>query len=323
MKRPETFDFVIVGGGLARGILTRRLSEDFAASVLLLEAGPTDAHWTIRVPGALRYNYLGGPRNWALETESEPWMDDRCLTQPRGKIVGGSSSVNGMVYVRSHARYGPLGRATRNRVVLRRGSPLLQETRALSIRPRRVPRWRRTNRGAAAAGDSPHRAGVSRCRRAGRLRAERGLQRRGAGRVHPVRRQHQGGAAVGHAGGVHSTGRPPFECNRSDARSRDPGVAESSPCGRSRIHPCRTDVMGACGARGHTVRWRLRVAVSAEPTQAGMSRHEAEWSASDSRERIRALFRERPAGLMWSFTATPSNLGDARRCYLLVGSPQH
>ena len=103
-----------------------------------------------------------------------------------------------MVYVRGHARaLWPLGRARGNWVVLRRGSPLLQETRALSIRPRRVPRWRRTNRGAAAAGDSPHRAGVSRCRRAGRLRAERGLQRRGAGRVSRLRWVVQSSSANG------------------------------------------------------------------------------------------------------------------------------
>ena len=103
-KCPETYDFVIVGGGSAGGFLTLHLSEDPDIQVLLLEAGPTDAHWTIHVPGALRYNYMGGPRNWAFETEPEPWMNARRLAQPRGRVIGGSSSLNGMVYVRGHAR---------------------------------------------------------------------------------------------------------------------------------------------------------------------------------------------------------------------------
>ena len=103
MKRPETYDFVIVGSGSAGGILTLRLSEDPDVKVLLLEAGPAASHWSIHVPGALRYNYMGGPRNWAFETEAEPWMNGRRLSQPRGKVIGGSSSLNGMVYVRGHA----------------------------------------------------------------------------------------------------------------------------------------------------------------------------------------------------------------------------
>ena len=103
MKRPETYDFVIVGSGSAGGILTLRLSEDSDVKVLLLEAGPAASHWSIHIPGALRYNYMGGPRNWAFETEAEPWMNGRRLSQPRGKVVGGSSSLNGMVYVGGHA----------------------------------------------------------------------------------------------------------------------------------------------------------------------------------------------------------------------------
>ena len=69
----------------------------------LLEAGSDRHHWSIRMPAASRNNYLGGPRNWCFETEPEPGLNHRRLFQPRGKVIGGSSSLNGMVYVRGHA----------------------------------------------------------------------------------------------------------------------------------------------------------------------------------------------------------------------------
>jgi len=99
----QSFDYVIVGGGSAGGLLLYRLSQNLGCRVLLLEAGPTDRHWTIRMPAAARHNFTGGPRNWAFSTEPEPHMDDRCIYQPRGKTLGGSSSINGMVFVRGHA----------------------------------------------------------------------------------------------------------------------------------------------------------------------------------------------------------------------------
>lgn len=102
MKRSaERYDFIIVGGGFAGGFLTLRLSEYRPLKVLLLEAGPTDAHWSIRIPAAARSNYIGGPCNWAFQTEPEPHMNGRTLYQPRGKVLGGSSSLNGMVFVRN------------------------------------------------------------------------------------------------------------------------------------------------------------------------------------------------------------------------------
>ena len=96
------YDYIIVGSGSAGGFLTLRLSEDPSVKVLLLEAGPTDAHWTTRIPAAARYTFTGGPRNWCFETEPEPYMNNRRLSQPRGRTIGGSSSLNGMVFVRGH-----------------------------------------------------------------------------------------------------------------------------------------------------------------------------------------------------------------------------
>ena len=96
------YDYIIIGSGSAGGIIAARLSEDPAISVLLLEAGEREWHWTIRMPAATRQNFLGGPRNWCFSTEPEPFMDGRRIFQPRGKVIGGSSSLNGMVYVHGH-----------------------------------------------------------------------------------------------------------------------------------------------------------------------------------------------------------------------------
>ena len=98
----QEFDYIIVGSGSAGGFLALRLSENPANRVLVLEAGSTDAHWTTRIPAGSRYTYSGGSRNWCFETEPEPHMNNRVLFQPRGKVLGGTSSLNGMVYVRGH-----------------------------------------------------------------------------------------------------------------------------------------------------------------------------------------------------------------------------
>ena len=96
------YDYLVIGSGSSGGMVAARLSEDPSISVLLLEAGGREGHWTIRMPAATRNNFLGGPRNWCFSTEPEPWMDNRRIFQPRGKVIGGSSSLNGMVFVRGH-----------------------------------------------------------------------------------------------------------------------------------------------------------------------------------------------------------------------------
>jgi choline dehydrogenase len=103
MARNGTYDYIIVGAGSAGCVLASRLSEDAGVSVLVLEAGPPDRSITIRMPAALSYPLLSDRFNWYYHTEPEPHMDGRRMYCPRGRVLGGSSSINGMVYVRGHA----------------------------------------------------------------------------------------------------------------------------------------------------------------------------------------------------------------------------
>ena len=103
---PTVFDYVIVGAGSAGCVLASRLTEDPDVRVLLLEAGPVDHawDWRLHMPAALAYPLRSERYNWAYESEPEPHMDGRRMHCPRGRVLGGSSSINGMAYVRGHAR---------------------------------------------------------------------------------------------------------------------------------------------------------------------------------------------------------------------------
>ncbi|WP_170573208.1 choline dehydrogenase [Ruegeria atlantica] len=96
-------DFVIVGAGSAGCAMAYRLSEA-GASVLVIEHGGTDAGPFIQMPAALSYPMNMPMYDWGYRSEPEPHLNNRQLACPRGKVIGGSSSINGMVYVRGHAR---------------------------------------------------------------------------------------------------------------------------------------------------------------------------------------------------------------------------
>ena len=103
MNLATTYDYIIVGAGSAGCVLANRLSEDAPAHVLLLEAGGSDRSIFIQMPTALSIP-MNMPRyNWGFESQPEPYLDHRRMDCPRGKALGGSSSINGMVYVRGHA----------------------------------------------------------------------------------------------------------------------------------------------------------------------------------------------------------------------------
>jgi choline dehydrogenase len=98
------FDYVIVGAGSAGCVLAARLTEDADVRVLLLEAGPSDRGWPIHMPSGMGRLLSSDRFNWAYVSEPEPHLDNRRLSHPRGRVLGGSSSINGMMYVRGHAR---------------------------------------------------------------------------------------------------------------------------------------------------------------------------------------------------------------------------
>jgi len=97
-------DYVVVGSGSAGSALAYRLSEDGRHSVLVIEFGGTDAGPLIQMPSALSYPMNMSLYDWGFRAEAEPALGGRALATPRGKVIGGSSSINGMVYVRGHAR---------------------------------------------------------------------------------------------------------------------------------------------------------------------------------------------------------------------------
>jgi choline dehydrogenase len=99
----NTYDYVIIGSGSAGGVLANRLSADGDATVLVLEAGPRDRSLYIHMPAAFAWPLKDDKYNWYYESEPEPYMDGRSMYCPRGRVLGGSSSINGMAYVRGHA----------------------------------------------------------------------------------------------------------------------------------------------------------------------------------------------------------------------------
>jgi choline dehydrogenase len=99
----EEFDYIIVGAGSAGCVLANRLTEDADVRVLVLEAGPADRSIFIHMPSAFSYPLANDKYNWFYDTEAEPFMNQRKMHCPRGRVLGGSSSINGMVYIRGHA----------------------------------------------------------------------------------------------------------------------------------------------------------------------------------------------------------------------------
>jgi choline dehydrogenase-like flavoprotein len=96
----KMFDYIVVGAGSAGAVMASRLSEDPSVSVLLLEAGPPDRSLWIHLPIGYGKTMWDKTVNWCFHTEPEPTMNGRRIYWPRGKTLGGSSSINGLIYIR-------------------------------------------------------------------------------------------------------------------------------------------------------------------------------------------------------------------------------
>jgi len=99
----QKYDYIIIGAGSAGCVLANRLSEDPDTSVLVLEFGGSDRSVVIQMPSAFSIPMNTKKYNWRYETEPEPFLNGRKIHCPRGKVLGGSSSINGLVYIRGHA----------------------------------------------------------------------------------------------------------------------------------------------------------------------------------------------------------------------------
>ena len=100
----KKYDYIIVGGGSAGSALANRLSEDPNKTVLVLEAGRMDSWWDvyIHMPAALTFPIGNKHYDWMYSSEPEPHMNNRRVTAGRGKVIGGSSSINGMIIQRGN-----------------------------------------------------------------------------------------------------------------------------------------------------------------------------------------------------------------------------
>lgn len=97
------YDYIIVGAGSAGCVLANRLSHEGKHRVLLIEAGPKNNALSLKIPAAVLQNLQSTRHNWAFQGEPEPELGGRVMTHDRGKTLGGSSSINGMVFIRGHA----------------------------------------------------------------------------------------------------------------------------------------------------------------------------------------------------------------------------
>lgn len=173
----DTYDYLIVGAGPAGCLLANRLSADPANRVLLLEAGGPDNYPWIHIPVGYLY-CIGNPRtDWCFDTDEVPGLNGRSLKYPRGKVLGGCSSINGMIYMRPGPRLRPVGGRRQSGLELERAAAAVPQDGGPFRRDQRNARRRRRMAGRTPAALLE----AARCLPAGggadRNRQRRGFQR--------------------------------------------------------------------------------------------------------------------------------------------------
>ena len=258
------YDYVIVGAGSAGCVLANRLSEDPDVSVLLLEAGGPDTNDLVHLPAAFSALYRSA-QDWDHSTIYEPYANDRRIYLPRGKVLGGSSSINALVYIRGNPldydEWGPgwtweemlpyFKRAEDNE----RGESEFHGAGG----PLSVSEGRSRNPLARALPRLGGRAGAAR---------ERGLQRRIAGRRGLVPGDRAQRRSLQRRGGLPPPGHEPAEPHGGDARARALDPVRGRARGRRRGRAAVGDGREPRRARGDRVRRRLQLAAAPDAVRA-------------------------------------------------------
>ncbi len=255
----QHYDYVIVGGGSAGSALANRLSEDPSTSVLVLEAGRADHRQDpfIHMPAALPIPIGNRLYDWKYETDPEPYMNGRKVFHARGKVLGGSSSINGMIFQRGnpmdYERWaGEPGMAQWDYLHC---LPYFKRMERLLLEDGRsgADDWRGGDgplvleRG---PGDEPAVRGLLRGRAAGRLPADRRRQRLPPGGLRPLRPQRAPRSALVRLAGLPVAGPAPREPHHRDPVLRLQGPLRGPAGGRRGVHPGRASApYGAAPAR--------------------------------------------------------------------------
>ena len=263
------FDYIVVGGGSGGCVLAARLSEDPSVSVALIEAGPADKNVLIHCPAGLAL--LAQTQDGELELRhgaaEGPERPHRLA--PRGKVLGGSSSVNAMVYIRGHrADYDHWAAEGNEGWSYDEVLPYFRRAEHNERLARRVPRQRRPAQRDGPAQPQPLRAGLHRGRPRGGLPHHRRLQRRRPGRHRPVPGHAQERRALQRRQGLpHAQPRPqePARCS--------PRRTPRASCSRASARPASSSgARAACeqiGAQPRGADGRRRAADAADPDAVG------------------------------------------------------
>jgi choline dehydrogenase-like flavoprotein len=169
--RSTTFDGIVIGAGSVGCVLARRLSADANCSVLLRQAGGRDSNPLLRLPMLMGKLMHSGLYNWHYRTQPEPRLNDREIDWPRGKSLGGSSTINGMIYLRGNAhdddRRAQMGNAAGRTTKFCRCSAnrrhMSSGAARSTARSRRVSGAATSRSATAGAGAWPAPSGVQRC----------------------------------------------------------------------------------------------------------------------------------------------------------------